>query len=245
MANPQKENGFTPIANEILEKVVNMPLLGAEFRIMFFIIRKTYGYHKKQDRISLTQFEQGTSLSRPTIVKAIKNLMVRNMIVKIYLPGENTGYSFVKDHEKWVVNTYLLVKGKWQTSKDVLTETSKDVLTHKRKKDNTKEIAKQSFAGGSFVLEEKLSEMEKVENSPLDIIATFIREKPVTIENSKQLSSVIARYSRVAKNLSGAYTNQQIFKAVKKIKEDNALRLRKGQMVTDFTLETIYKQLTK
>src|SRR3990167_11373644 len=139
MANPQIENGYTKIANEILEKLVNTPLLGAEFQVLLFIIRKTYGYNKKQDRISFTQFEKGTGISRQTINKTIKNLVAKGMIVKIYLPEGNIGYTFIKDHEKWVVKTHLLVKGKWSTSKDVLTKTSKDVLTHKRKKEKTKE----------------------------------------------------------------------------------------------------------
>lgn len=144
MASPQKENGFTPIANEILEQLVKIDLLGAELRVLLFIIRKTYGYQKKFDRISFTQFEKGTGISRQTINKTIKNLMSKGLIVKICLPGGNIGYSFIKDHENWVVKTHLLVKGKWVTSKDVLTKTSKDVLTHKRKKEKTKEISETS-----------------------------------------------------------------------------------------------------
>ncbi len=142
----QLENGYTRIANEVLENLVNTPLLGAEFQVLLFIIRKTYGYNKKQDRISFTQFEKGTGISRQTINKTIKNLVAKGMIVKIYLPEGNIGYTFIKDQEKWVVKTHLLVKGKWVTSKDVLTKTSKDVLTHKRKKENTKEIAETSSA---------------------------------------------------------------------------------------------------
>src|SRR3990167_10396814 len=72
-----------------------------------------------------------------------------------------------------------------------------------------------------WLLEDKLKDMEKEENSYLDIIATFIREKPVLVENSRQLSEVISRYCRVAKKLAGAYTNKQIFTAADKIKEDN------------------------
>lgn len=146
MANPQKENGFTPIANEILDKIVNTALLGSELQVLFFIIRKTYGYHKKKDRISLTQFEKGTGLSRPTIVKTLKNLMSRNMIVKVALPDEGIEYTFQKNHEQWVVNTAKLVKHNDIGSKARLTDIGKDGLTHKRKKDNTKDIAETSSA---------------------------------------------------------------------------------------------------
>ena len=110
MANPQLENGFTKISNEILEALVKTALLGAEFRVIYFIIRKTYGWAKKRDIISLTQFEKGTSLSRLTIIKTIKNLVTRNMLVKTAIPHNRVAYNFQKDHEKWVVNTAILVK---------------------------------------------------------------------------------------------------------------------------------------
>ena len=107
----------------------------------------------------------------------------------------------------------------------------------------TKEpIAEPSSA--EWNLEDKLNSMEKEPNSYLDVIATFIREKPVKIENSAQLSNVISRYCRVAKKLAGAYTNQQIFGAVELIKKDNLKRKFKGDEV-DYTLETVYKYLTK
>jgi len=144
MASPQKENGFTPISNEILEQVVKTPLLGAEYQVLFFVLRKTYGYQKKEDIISLSQFQKGTNLSRPTVVKAIKNLVVRRMLVKVSLPDTKISFRFNKDYDTWVVNTSKLVKGKWLASKHVLTETSKDVLTHKRKKERTKESTAQS-----------------------------------------------------------------------------------------------------
>lgn len=94
-------------------------------------------------------------------------------------------------------------------------------------------------------LEKKLKEMEADKNSHLDIIATFIREKGVKIENSKQLSAVISRYLRIAKKLSGAYTNEQIFSAVDRIKKENAERKRRGEEGVDYTLETVMKMLTK
>jgi len=135
MANPQKENGFTPIANEIIEQLVKASLLGSEYQLVFFVIRKTYGYHKKQDRIALSQFELGTGLSRPTVVKSLKNLVLK----KVLLRSENLLYSLNKDYEKWLVNTPLLVKSNSNIGKHALTKIGKDALTHKRKKDMTKD----------------------------------------------------------------------------------------------------------
>lgn len=134
MASPQKENGYTAIANEILEQLVKVRLPPSEKDLILFVIRKTYGFHKKEDRISLTQFERGTGLSRPTVVRSLKNLLSRKMLVKVGLL-----LRFNKDYENWVVNTPLLVKYKNTTSKLTLTKTSKHTLTYKRKKKITKE----------------------------------------------------------------------------------------------------------
>lgn len=94
-------------------------------------------------------------------------------------------------------------------------------------------------------LEKRLEKMEQNEGSYLDIIATYIRQKPVTITNSKQLSLVISRFSRIAKQAEGAYTNDQIFKAIKELKAENAERKRKGLEEIDWTIETVFKKLIK
>lgn len=96
-----------------------------------------------------------------------------------------------------------------------------------------------------FVLEEKLEQMEKNPNSHLDVIASFIREKELKIENGKQLSAVIKRYARAAKEIAGAYSTEQIYAAVDKIKKDNDRRKRQNGDVVDWTLETVLKMLTK
>lgn len=136
MASPQKENGYVPIANELLERLVKTGLLGSEYQVLFFFIRKTYGFNKKEDKVSLTQFEKGTGVSRPTVVKALKNLVAQNILVKSAL----LVYKLNKDYDTWLVNTALLVKHNdigskdrlTSIGKDGLTKTSKDGLTHKR-----------------------------------------------------------------------------------------------------------------
>lgn len=99
-------------------------------------------------------------------------------------------------------------------------------------------------APAPWVLEEKLSDMEKVPNSALDIIATFIRSKGIVVENAKQLSVIIGRYMRAAQKISGAYTNEQIEDAIEEIERQNKRRATKGDEV-DWTIETILKMLTK
>lgn len=111
MASPQKENGFTPIANEIIEQLVKGDLLGSELALILLVIRKTYGYHKKEDCISLTQFEQGLGLSRHTVIKTIRNLVYNRMLVKGGSLGmSGTLYKFNKNWHEWVVKGGRLVQ---------------------------------------------------------------------------------------------------------------------------------------
>ena len=85
--------------------------------------------------------------------------------------------------------------------------------------------------------------MEKKEGGYLDYISSFIREKPVKIDNAKQLSAVISRHCRVAKLLEGAYTPKQVFKAIDDIKQENEKRRVTERY--DWTLESVLKKLTK
>lgn len=232
MANPQAENGFTKIANEILERLVNTPLLGAEFQVLLFIIRKTYGYNKKQDRISFTQFEKATGISRQTINKTIKNLVAKGMIVKIYLPEGNIGYSFIKDHEKWVVKTHLLVKGKWTTSKDVLTKTSKDVLTHKRKKEKQKKL---SQSDTPFSLKEEIKKLEENPRRDLNIVALYFEYRKPDLQSREQYEKALRRHLKPAGELK-IFTDNQIIKAIEYAKKEYK---------DIYTLETLIKILTK
>ena len=150
MTSPQKENGYTAIAHEILEQLVKTALLGSELRIILFILRKTYGFQKKEDRISLTQFEKGTGLSRPTVVKTLKNLISRNILVKTAL----LEIKFNKYWDSWVVNTAKLVKHNDVGSKDRFTKISKHGLTHNRKYiDTIDNTAETSSAGIVSIIE--------------------------------------------------------------------------------------------
>ena len=102
MANPQKENGFTPIANEIVEKFCRYRLSGEEWLVLWVILRKTYGWNKPEDNISLSQFALLTDLKRPNVVRAI-NKLVSKKILAIIKKDTSFGnkYKFNKDFDKW------------------------------------------------------------------------------------------------------------------------------------------------
>ncbi|MCJ7790563.1 MAG: replication protein [Candidatus Atribacteria bacterium] len=96
MANPQKENGHTDIANEILEELGKTYLSSYESRVLFIIFRKTYGWHKKEDWITNTQISEMTGIAESHISRTIKKLIQRRIVTK-----NGKKLSFQKDYEQW------------------------------------------------------------------------------------------------------------------------------------------------
>ena len=72
---------FTQTPNDLIDHW--LPHLGhAELKVLLVIIRKTFGWHKQRDRISLTQLQTITGLERTHITKAVKGLVEKDLIIK-------------------------------------------------------------------------------------------------------------------------------------------------------------------
>lgn len=72
---------YTQLPNELFDDW--LPHLGlAELKVLMVIMRKTFGWHKVRDRISLSQLEKLTGLKRTHITKATKNLVQKRLISK-------------------------------------------------------------------------------------------------------------------------------------------------------------------
>lgn len=73
---------FTPIPNSILDSWAKQYNL-AELRVLIFLAIKLWRWHKTMDRISLSQFEEGTGLTRSNVIIAIKSLCKKGVIRKL------------------------------------------------------------------------------------------------------------------------------------------------------------------
>lgn len=100
MASPQKENGYTPIANEIMEALARIRINGEAMQVLLVILRKTYGFQKKEDAISLSQFTELTGLKRQTVYKGVQKLL-RLKIVTQKGSTFTKKYCFIKDYSLW------------------------------------------------------------------------------------------------------------------------------------------------
>lgn len=97
MANPQKENGNTQIANEILDALCKFRIPGEVRQVVDFIIRKTYGWHKKFDMISNSQIMQGTGLLKGSVSRSVKKAIKHKIII-----ANETKVGFNKNYDEWI-----------------------------------------------------------------------------------------------------------------------------------------------
>jgi len=175
MSNPQCENGYTKIANELLSALCRIRINGEATQILYVIFRKTYGYNKKRDRISLSQFCLLTGLKKPNVCRAIKKLIAMKLIIKI----DNTKgeiYLIQKDFDQWKP-----LSKKITLSKKIMGVIKKDNASLSKKihtKDNTtkdnitKEIISKEITYGNPQINECISFLkEKLGGSPDGSIA--------------------------------------------------------------------------
>ena len=117
MAEGQRKfriNGFyapntTPVPDEIFDKLLAV-LSGAELKVLLYICRRTFGFKKESDSISLSQMvngikkkngevlDNGTGLGKASVLRALKSLeemgaIFRNQNRSIAKGNEPTTYS--------------------------------------------------------------------------------------------------------------------------------------------------------
>lgn len=96
MASPQTENGFTKLANELIEQLSQVQMSGSEWQFIMCLIRKTYGYNKKEDWITNSQIAAMSGLRKERVSEAKSRLLDRNIVTE-----KRNKISLQKDWEQW------------------------------------------------------------------------------------------------------------------------------------------------
>lgn len=100
MASPQKENGHIQISTELWEAWSKIRVCGEAEQVLKVIVRKTYGFKKKEDAIALSQFVLATGLKKSAVCKALNKLRGMNLVTQKGNAIANI-YSFNKDYDTW------------------------------------------------------------------------------------------------------------------------------------------------
>jgi len=216
MANPQRENGHIDIANEVAEYLAYYRLSGQEYQILWVIWRKTWGWQKKEDWISLSQFFLLTKMKKPSIIKIIKKLIDKNVISK-KANGNTVLYRFNKDFDTWKSLAKRLIvsqkangvsqkaNGVSQKANGVSQKANgvSQKATHKRNytKDNiTKETIQKTILQAKPA-EEIIPDLINDKQKHIQIIGLWARAKKINFTGKAHQQSFIRRNLRAAQNL--------------------------------------------
>lgn len=87
--NPQLEDGYAKIANELSEAFAAYPFTSVQHQIIWTVLRQTYGYNRKCHAISIGFLVKATGRSRSKVAKAINDLINANVLIE-YSSGEGS-----------------------------------------------------------------------------------------------------------------------------------------------------------
>lgn len=103
MASPQKENGYTSIANELLEQIYRRRFSASQLKILLLVIRFTYGFNRKTAALSNTFIASGTGMHEITVSKEVGTLL-RDNVLKLHKKPTFHNSRVIginKDYESW------------------------------------------------------------------------------------------------------------------------------------------------
>lgn len=96
------EDGYTKIADLLLEALAMAKLNGIQKGICLFLWRRTYGWKQKEDRITLKEFALACDTSEAYVSRQIKQLVELNVIIRTsYDPGKVPTYTFNTRVAEW------------------------------------------------------------------------------------------------------------------------------------------------
>lgn len=148
MASPQIENGYTRIANELLDKLAGTKLNGTQFRILMVVFRYTYGFQRKEHELSETFIASATGIHKQQVKRELKNLIDRGIVnvLKQATFTEPRTISFNKNYKQWEgIQVSKKIPGNetdTSTGSELDTPTGSELDTQEKKvfKENIKEI---------------------------------------------------------------------------------------------------------
>src|SRR5262245_18045437 len=85
---------YTPVPDELFDELLAQ-LTGAELKVLLYVMRRTFGFKKTSDNISLSQItegivtrdgrrlDHGTVLAKSTAAIAVNGLVQKNVIIKV------------------------------------------------------------------------------------------------------------------------------------------------------------------
>lgn len=124
MANPQIEHGYTPIANELLTKICSTKFNATQLKIIFLVMRYTYGFNRKVHELSESFISKAIKVSKRYVSNELQVLINRNVIIvyqeSTYSSPRKLGIN--KDYDLWDIS-YIQVEDRGTIDEDYINTT--------------------------------------------------------------------------------------------------------------------------
>ena len=202
MANVQKEKGYTQIANELLDVLIMVPLSDYEHRVFLYILRKTYGFSKKQDWISQKQIAKDLGIHKCNISRTIRKLKEKNMIINT-VEKKKKILGIQKDYERWklskeITNKVIQTGNKYKNLKKKLSKEITEVIHTDNQKlsiqTHTKETIQKKLLQKNIYSHIPYKKIEKLFTS---ICVSLPKIKELTSKRKKAIKSRWLKYKNI------------------------------------------------
>lgn len=189
MASPQKENGYSQIANELLEALCYLHLSGNEWSYIHALIRKTYGYHKKEDWVTNSQIGEMTGMRKERVSEAKRSLIAKG-IVTVF----RNKLSIQKDYTKWEElrkTVSLVTENRNKSYGKPYTQKIKETITKDNIKTSVLTIEKNDMAWKQYNENKHSDDLPVVDSESGEVVDPDAQEKSKNKELTQKKNRAI------------------------------------------------------
>lgn len=195
----QLEDGFTRVANELLDAVMASGLSETELCVVLAVWRKTYGYNKKMDWVSNDQLEQMIAKHHTHCSTAKSQLVAKKVLVQ---EGRNVGMNTSIIEWKTKINGFCKTLAKpakdslAEVANKTLAESAKETLAEVAKGDG-ETLAESAFEAKQDLLTTKDNIQKTINNTPQPPEGECVgqEEKPVSKKTPIDYQAVLSAYN--------------------------------------------------
>lgn len=102
MASPQLEDGYTRLANSVLEALARHPFTQRQYAVLLAVIRLSYGFNRKEAVVSSAKLAALTGCAPEKCRRTVRELEFMGVLEGEFVP-EGKRLVLVKDGSKWGV----------------------------------------------------------------------------------------------------------------------------------------------
>lgn len=158
------EDGYTKLSNLLLEALAMAHLSGMQFRIIHYVIRRTYSWGKKAEKISLKDIVETCGTDRAYASRQLKDLVDKKVLVQV-----GGGRGLVASYS---INTWL---NEWENCLDNHATVDKTTIVC-RQNYNSLKTKVQKFIDKSTIVTPLEATLDKPLQSPKETTKETIKE---------------------------------------------------------------------